>query len=134
MKGGCSDPNLQAHPEGDVPQVVVEDVPVEISQLGAQTHSVVSLSYRAALRRMGVAEQASHHYAVVDASDVCGVWSQAHLRALLRALINVGGYGGVLCVDLPTGCADTVVKEEGAHQDSVLQPDSAGAGQVRFIE
>jgi len=110
-------------------EALVDEVTVESSQLSPQQHSVLSLACRASLRRMGAVEQAAHYYAVVDSSDIRGIWSQTHLRTLLRALIAVGGYGGVLCVDLPDGCADTVARAEGAHVD-----EEGLAGQIRFVD
>jgi hypothetical protein len=58
------------------------------------------------MRLMGVPAYATHFYAVVDALDLCGVWQEPQMSTLLRALVDIGGYGGVLCVDLPVGCTD----------------------------
>lgn len=124
----CS--NMTVRADHAVMEALVNELPVESSQLSPQQHTVLSLACRASLRRMGAAEQAAHYYAVVDSSDIRGIWSETHLRTLLRALIAVGGYGGVLCVDLPDGCADTVVMAEGAHVDEADIPD----GQIKFID
>ena len=125
----CTNVTVRAYDDDLVFEI--DGTSVDNSQLDAQTHSVVSLAYRASLRMMGVAEYSAHYYAVVDSSDVCGIWTEGDLRALLRALVSVGGYGGVLCVDLPLACVDTTANVSGASadDDDVGQVD---AGRVRF--
>jgi hypothetical protein len=82
---------------------------MESAQLPPGAHSVTAFAFMASLRSMNALEYASHYHAVVDAGDLVGIHDAGEVSTLLRALVDVGGYGGVLCCDLPVGVDDASV-------------------------